>query len=84
MGDLGRATDLLEPVMASPLSSEVTPAELIEAERLIASATASLRLADPDRPMSPEETLELLKGRTVRWTTPQAARTRERRRLENF
>ena len=68
VGELGKAQTILAPLINGDVFGGDLPRdELREAERLIAAAAASLRLADPDRPMSPDETLAVLRGESVRW-----------------
>jgi len=52
---LGKVIAIIEPLAEDPIYGVVGGAELHEAKQLLMGAVACLRLADPDRPMSPTE-----------------------------
>lgn len=62
LGSLGRAQEALAPLLSDPIGGRISPDDLRAAQHFLTRAAASLRQADPDRPISPEEMLALLKG----------------------
>ena len=59
---LGKVQALMEPLVEDPIHNTVPIAELRVASEQLRNAIASLRLADPDRPITPEEGRELMRG----------------------
>ena len=67
---LGKAQARLAPLIADPIHASVSAEAIHEARAELCSACASLHVADPDRPIRPQEMMELLRGQLEQYVAP--------------
>ena len=65
VASLGRATELLSPLLAEPLTGRVSDATLEGAREALLGAVGALKRTDPDRPLTTREWIALARGREL-------------------
>jgi hypothetical protein len=75
IGAVAKAQELLEPLIGDPIQGKLPAQALVSAQTCLTDACALLVRADPDRPLYPDEWLELLQGRRLENCPVERSRT---------